>query len=338
MDNDFLTALKARALQRAKILAQLSGITDKSPQQGDNDSIQPMNSPIDIAAAEAGARGAPLVSKGYNALRGMGEAGSIGSDLLPMDQASRMARSNEQGFNPKTMYHGTTGDINSFDPKFLGSNTEANSAKKAYFFASDPSTASDYATIGLRREANEKAAQINQAKQYSQNLLKSIHDDMDKNFRTNYTPEEIKNLDAASQKVSDLKNELDKIPYNYYDQDANVLPVRLRMENPYIHDFKGQEYRDKSFSNIIDQAKAAGHDSVIFKNAYDPAMKNNKVMQDIHAVFDPSQIRSVNAAFDPAKKSSSDILAGLAGAGATASQANDEDEDKFKKVNNSLNK
>ena len=50
---------------------------------------------------------------------------------------------------------------------------------------------------------------------------------------------------------------------------------------------------------------------------------------DEMAVFDPSQIRSVHAAFDPAKRNSGDLLASLAGAGllgATAARLYGDDE------------
>lgn len=102
----------------------------------------------------------------------------------------------------------------------------------------------------------------------------------------------------------------------------NVLPVHLKMENPYIHDYQGVGYREESYNDILQKAKEAGHDSVILKNTFDPADRENRVMQDIRVVFDPSQIRSKFAAFDPKKKKSGNISAAIGaatlGAGAMA--------------------
>lgn len=280
----------------------------------------------------------PTGLMGMGTLKEVSEAGKIGKEALDMSKEARLARAKEMGFNTEQpAYHGTTGDIKSFDDKFLGTNTGANSAKKAYFFGSDPSTASDYASTGLRREAIEKKADLKALQKQYSDLFNSKGNGL--NFFTESTPEEKNLLDTLSNKSLDLKKEINAVPYNYEDKDANVLKTYLKTENPYIHDFKGDEYRDKSFSDLIDQAKKAGHDSVIFKNAYDPAMKNNNVMQDITAVFNPQQIRSVNAEFNPLNKDSSNILAGLGGAGILSSQLNDNEQDQnFQKLKQLLNK
>lgn len=70
---------------------------------------------------------------------------------------------------------------------------------------------------------------------------------------------------------------------------------------------RGQQmaYRSKDFARIIDQAKAEGFDGVRFKNV------NEGVVGDQIAIFDPSNIRSVNAAFDPDKAASPILTAGL---------------------------
>lgn len=106
---------------------------------------------------------------------------------------------------------------------------------------------------------------------------------------------------------------------------ANVLPVNLKMKNPYVHDFKGQGYRDESYNDILKKAQDAGHDSVLLRNTYDPADSKNRKLIDVSVVFDPSQIRSVNAKFDPKKKKSGNILAGGAVAALVAAGMSQED-------------
>lgn len=135
------------------------------------------------------------------------------------------------------------------------------------------------------------------------------------------------------QQGRDLRDVIAKeIEYN----GANVLPTNLKMQNPYVHDFKGQGYRDESYNNILKKAQEAGHDSVLLKNTYDPADSSNRKLIDVGVVFDPSQIRSKFAAFDPKKKGSGDISAGLAAAAglgglAASSEEARADEDTKKK-------
>jgi hypothetical protein len=90
---------------------------------------------------------------------------------------------------------------------------------------------------------------------------------------------------------------------------STVYPVKLKLENPLIRDFKGSIYRDKSYSDLIDEAINNDNDGVIIKNTYDPGSNAGIEVSDITVVFDPSQIRSINAAFDPDYADSPMLLA-----------------------------
>jgi hypothetical protein len=419
-------------------------IGDKRAQ---GDEINPVDSPIDYAAGAAGAKlgskvagglidaasSAPvrsLVRDEAGQLRLGGTKATAPSRLMnDGDEAARIARAEALGFDTsKTYYHGTKADIDAFDPQALGASTNANSARQGYFFASDPSTASDYADLSPARSAlrgklaepalqkdidtvqealakkygdkwkepsiydadqkynsgapgigadlakdyselhtripeNEPLLkQLQEAKQkygagvgitpktgldsfyrdeelnrlirsnpaeqqkYLDQLHKSaqfVQDRLDGKIVEKYPPPRdytLSKLEEYKQKIANAKAELhpdnekarltriaelqkEKAAEEAFKVEEkhgqNVIPVHLKMENPYIHDFKDQGYRDTSYSDIMKKAKDAGHDSVIFKNTYDPADPNNRVMQDIHAVFDPSQIRSKFGNFDP---------------------------------------
>lgn len=99
-----------------------------------------------------------------------------------------------------------------------------------------------------------------------------------------------------------------------YAEGSNVLPVALRYKNPMVHDFAGISYRDQSYSDLIDQARRGGHDALLLKNTYDPGAGPARLI-DVAAVFDPAQVRSRFAAFDPMLKNSPNLLAGAAGMG-----------------------
>lgn len=185
-------------------------------------------------------------------------------DSLPMDQASRIARAKEMGFDPnKTYYHGTAKNFSEFDPKFNGKHTIDSQTNTGHYFSDEPEMANVYA-------------------------------EMEKN-------------------------------------GANIMPVHLKMENPNIIDLNRTSipiFR----TDLINKAKELGHDSILFKNALDKG--SGPLGADIPLVFEPSQIRSVNAAFDPAKKDSKDILAGLGGAAILGSQSDEENSnfDKLKQL------
>lgn len=104
-------------------------------------------------------------------------------------------------------------------------------------------------------------------------------------------------------------------------EGGNVMPVALRYENPMVYDFKGQPYRDQSYSDLMDQAIAAGNDALILKNTFDPGGGPSKLV-DVGVMFSPDQIRSRFAAFDPLRKTAATAAtAGLAAPDLLAAQA-----------------
>jgi hypothetical protein len=76
---------------------------------------------------------------------------------------------------------------------------------------------------------------------------------------------------------------------------GQVVSARLKMENPLVVDLEGDLVSDLQggFSQTIRDAKAAGHDGVIFKNAQDPAFEwSPERISDLQVVFRPEQIKS----------------------------------------------
>ena len=99
-----------------------------------------------------------------------------------------------------------------------------------------------------------------------------------------------------------------------------VYPTLQRSDNPLVIDstddidLAGEgsvAYWDTRHKDLTSKAKAAGHDSIklIDRGVYGDDLDSMVV------ALDPKNIRSVNAAFDPAKKDSANLLAGLGGAG-----------------------
>ena len=96
--------------------------------------------------------------------------------------------------------------------------------------------------------------------------------------------------DIAARERAEIKKGMD----DFDKQGANILPTKLRLSNPLVYDFKGSSYRESSYHDLLQKAKAEGHDGAIFRNTTDGAG-----VTDIYVVLDPSQIRSSYAMFDP---------------------------------------
>jgi hypothetical protein len=90
---------------------------------------------------------------------------------------------------------------------------------------------------------------------------------------------------------------------------SNVIPSALSYKNPLVYDFKGSAYREETYSDLIDKAIKQGNDAVILRNTYDPGAGKAELV-DVGIVFEPRQIRSRFAAFDPTRTKEGNILAG----------------------------
>ena len=93
----------------------------------------------------------------------------------------------------------------------------------------------------------------------------------------------------------------------FHSTDGSILPVFARMQNPMVVDMGGAGH--SGLDTAIEAARNAGHDALIAHNVSDISGYNyDEVPQTQVAVFDPRNIRSVHATFDPAMEQSSDLL------------------------------
>lgn len=124
-----------------------------------------------------------------------------------------------------------------------------------------------------------------------------------------------KQADAAIKAIDDfIKIKNQRALDEKTQSGSNVLPVALSYKNPMVYDFKGSAYREQTYSELMDEAIRKGHDSLILRNTFDPGAGKAELV-DVGVVFDPKQIRSRFAAFDPTRLKESDILAGSAATG-----------------------
>jgi len=106
--------------------------------------------------------------------------------------------------------------------------------------------------------------------------------------------------------------------------NSQVYPVKLKLENPKVYD--GYETLEAEFEDFMyninrnkpwyeeqgskafrDKLKNEGHDGILIQNS----MTDIGINRNDYVVFDPKNIRSKFAKFDPKKADSGDILAGV---------------------------
>ena len=214
---------------------------------------------------------------------------------LDMSRPARMERAAQQGFNvDMPLYHGTASNFAAFDKAKFGKITQAKSAKLGVWMSSSPETASGYAK--LAGEDNPVSVLLEQAEAAGR---KGKHDEA---FRLNTKAE---NLEM-------------KIIKENVGINSAVMPLFARGNFKTI-DMQGARYaaNDMKLSQLAEQAKREGFDGLHLQNFSDEGV-NRYNPTDHVLVFKPSNIRSVNAAFDPASKGSANILAGVGAVGAGA--------------------
>lgn len=209
------------------------------------------------------------------------------SDALPMDEASRLARAREMGFDTDA-YHGTGADITQFDPARAGSVTRARSARLGTWLVDDPNTAGGYA----RYATEDKPVQ---------DLINA-----------SYAAERNGNWDEAARLMQQAETLEQRIMQDGLGRGANIMPVKVRGNIKKI-DMQGAKYDpdDTQLTRLAEEAKAEGYDGVTFQNFVDNVDYSDYSTANHTLVFDPKNIRSKYAKFDPELSDSPIITNGL---------------------------
>lgn len=157
------------------------------------------------------------------------------------------------------VYHGTVADFDEFSKTKLGAATGSPSAKEGFFFSEDPSVAKGYGA--------------------------------DSNWYEDTTLGRL--LNKTTGGLYEKGNEALLRPLGLSAKKAGkVLTANIDARNPFVHDFGGKDFRDESFYDLMQKAKDAGHDSVLFKNVADQGFsEGGGHPSNVWAVFDPKQIQ-----------------------------------------------
>jgi hypothetical protein len=206
-----------------------------------------------------------------------------------MNPEARMQRANEQQFLPETVYHGTAGDIRSFDPKtYGGSVTRANSARMGTWFSDNPEVSASYARFAAEDVPIKKL--IEEAEQAERKM-------------------DFEGYEKAINAAEELESSGDLINAG----GQNIIPARVRGKLFEI-DVEGATMSDLDDSQLYkwaQEAKEKGFDGLKIKNFSDNADYGTYTPATHYLIFDPKNIRSTNAEFDPTKADSADLLSSV---------------------------
>ena len=273
---------------------------------------------------------------------------SKGSGLL--DDATRLKRAKDMGFNvDQTQYHGTHAkNMDKFDDKFIG-NRDEGFFGRGHYFTKESGEASYYGPNVGEYFTRGKLLDLSQTKQNSNfeimdkdyfkfwtkelDKLDMLDEPTQKGLKTinkidDYVDNSVKFIKSSDNRGNDgiaayVKNPSqygqDKIYSNFglADKEKAIKSLKNNIidETQYQSDLKRifpdlgnilyslSDYirvGGKGSAELTKQAKKAGYDGI--------------KVSDETVIFDPKNIRSKDAAFDPKKTDSSDLMSNLLGA------------------------
>ena len=217
----------------------------------------------------------------------------------------RLARAKDLGFDTSTIYfHGTYSDIKGFSKSKISSQSRG-----LIYFTSDPEYANTYAQDGgngySRLSIVENVVGLNIARESYPN---SVGNDL--YIKNLSNPEEIRNYfyDSnigeieALEKIDDIAEAVRQYHeiVDSYTEGGNVIPVYLK---------KGKTYQKENGEGIAwQELEKLGGATWLKSNGYDSAIVNENNGNQVVAVTDPSQVRSIFAEFAPDKQQENDLL------------------------------
>ncbi len=244
-------------------------------------------------------------------------------NALDLVYGDRQKRATDLGFSPETYYHGTgpSSNIEKFDANKLGSHTGEGVTKDRFWFSDKPEVAEYFANSATNVEAlknldsknsplfKEQDTLLNllseELKGSDLNLDKLIKDPSGLKTFVKYgdlTQEQADKIKRISDIDDTLKQSRLNLRSELKDTSGQIMPVRLRTKGMQEIDMGGKTWQ-QSGADIPEKG-------VILKNFYEDAGEDVGVpMGTSVGTYNPSKIRSTNAAFDPRFKDSPNILA-----------------------------
>lgn len=247
---------------------------------------------------------------------------------LPLDEASRMARAREQGFDvDEPLYRGLS---RPFNPR---KGVAAEHEVKAHFFTDDPALASDYAmdragggfaltqgeikaAIAAELDEAESLPEIagRPAKRFVESVVHRNESDDDFAITLELLHSKGRGDLAAVAGRARTKAMVLEAERLMNGGGQNVIPAFVR--GPLLDAPHTGEFNEHVYNAALRRAREGGYAGVRFRDIVDTP-SGFGAPSTVVGVFDPKNIRSRFARFDPAKINSANLSAGLGGLLAT---------------------
>ena len=255
-----------------------------------------------LGMALGGLSAIPVAGGIIKAGRGIGRAAEGAMD---MSQAARMQRAQDMGFEPTTYYHGTSADFDSFDPSMADP-----SRRGSVFISDNPAVASTYAfsagsknvmplMIRPERPVQIYAGGANWNKLQGDTIVE--------------LPARIGPPDEGDVLLAELRGVPAPTSKEY---PASRSTLKELFPEVFRQKIDGE---GKLNTNDLSRwAQYQGADSLIFHDIVDVGptfLKDEEAFKPSRNVvmFEPEKIRSAYAEFNPAKRASANLSAGIIG-------------------------
>lgn len=176
----------------------------------------------------------------------------------------------EQG-RPLVVYHGTNKEFEVFSKGLLGKTTQAESAKKGFFFTDDTEVADSYADYAaIYQPINELLEKQRQAEKEGNWDL----------------------FDKLTIEIEEKDREISQTPAN--QRGKKVYAVYLKANNVMEYDAKDEYFSDigEDINKVLDKARKDKKDGVIIKNLKDQPNVYDEKSANHFVVFESNQIKS----------------------------------------------
>jgi len=243
-----------------------------------------------------------------------------------METAQKMvdAAAKAAGYNERA-YHGSPQrPFWVFDPLRRGDRTGANSALLGFFASTDRGVASEYKLTANERYGAMKEGPLGYGLEDAERNVAiaedigtdAVYDEEEKGWLAQITDhnqfgdpityddgmvydtkaealdaaEEEKNKEIAkAQKRLEEAVEKNRVAAEAMDADRTLHNLYVRLSNPLIYDYDGGTFKDKSYSDLVQEAIDEGHDGVIMENTRDAV--DSDTLSDVIVFFESSQAK-----------------------------------------------
>ncbi len=261
------------------------------------------------------------------------------------DEAAKLKRAKDQGFGEETFYHGTAADIKEFDNSKIGTVTDDGWFGRGHYFSPSSKYSEEFIPDGLVYDAYMENIKNGGGRKFAKggNVIPvKLRAQNQYDWRANEIESEGRGMANANADQRQHKtDELIKAGYSGVDvfddkvmlgEDETLSPEQFKL----IQDYYAKNHSSTGLppawlkKETVEKTLRVGANKDAYVKTYGEDFVSKLPIKRIlkeRMVFDPKNIRSVNAKFDPSKTDSSNLLSSILTGGVGLSVLNSEKEE-----------